>query len=45
MSKAQFDKLSDQEAFERLFSGVVEGECDENSGPATSNFDVNKMPY
>ena len=45
MTKAQFDELTDQEAFERLFSGVVEGDCDDTSGLVSANFDVEKMPY
>ena len=44
MTKEDFDKLSDEEAFNLLFSGVIDGECDGDI-QSSANFDIEKMPY
>ena len=44
LTKAQFLALSDEEAFNRLFKGVIEGQCD-NQTQAGPNFELDTMPY
>ena len=43
MTKAEFDALSDEEAFEICCKGIVEGRA--NNMPASSNFDIMNGAY
>ena len=44
MTKAQFDKLSDEDAFRLCCPGIIEGDCDGNV-QAQSDYDINRMAY
>ena len=44
MTKVQFDDLSDEQAFELCFKGVLEGEVD-GRVQSTSNFNIERMAY
>ena len=44
MTKARFMALSDEEAFNMCFKGVVEGEQD-NRGQGSHNFMIERQPY
>ena len=44
MTRAQFEALSDEEAFTLCCQGLIEGQCDGNV-QSLSNFDIEKMPY
>lgn len=44
MTRAQFEALSDEEAFNLCCQGLIEGQCDGNV-QSLSNFDIEKMPY
>ena len=44
MTKVQFDALSDEEAFNLCFKGVLEGESD-GKIQTSSTFDIERMAY
>lgn len=44
LTREQFDALSDEEAFEMCFKGVLAGECDDQH-QSTGAFDIERMPY
>jgi len=37
--------MSDDEAFELCFKGIIEGDVNEKGIQSTYNFDIERMPY